>query len=643
MSTANAGLDAYYEAGSPLESTLEGFSHRPEQLDMARRVSDAILTGKHLAIEAGAGTGKTLAYLVPVLLSGRRAIVATATRTLQDQLFHRDLPVLSRAIGRPVRVAQLKGRSNYLCLHRMERLRSFPEGLDRESRRHLGVVQEWSVRTVAGDIAEVAEVAEDAGLWPMVTSTADNCLGSRCPSIEQCHVVAARRRAIECDLVIVNHHLLLADMNLKDDGFGRLLPGAEVAIVDEAHRFPETAQSLFDLTLHAHQVEEVMRDLAEEARVAGVLATPLEAAMRSVSVALAAAMECGVPEGDALPLAATGEAFAACLSSIAEAVDALSTLVAPSGDASPGFARAVERVAETAAVAGRIADWESLSDLAWVQRSRNGFSVHVTPLDSSQQLRALLEAQTCTWIFTSATLAVGEDFSHFSRRLGVRDIETGRIDSPFDYARCARLYLPQGLPPPNSPDYTDRFVAAALPLLRKSRGRAFLLFTSRRALQRAAELLAAGDHGHTLLVQGAAPRSRLIEQFLREDSAVLLGTATFWEGVDIRGSALVVVAIDKLPFASPGDPLMQARLELVRRNGGDGFRDYQLPQAVLALRQGVGRLIRGYGDYGVVMIGDPRLTGRGYGKTFLHSLPPMPVVRSAEDACEFLGVCEAAA
>ena len=610
---------------------------------MAERVVAAMTTRRSLAIEAGAGTGKTLAYLVPALLSGLRVIVATGTRTLQDQLYHRDLPVLGRALGRPVRVALLKGRANYLCQYRLAQTGTHPEPLGRAERRDLAAIQDWATRTAEGDIGEVAGVGEDSPVWSLVTSTADNCLGSRCPNVEQCHVVAARRRAVDCDLAIVNHHLLLADMTLKDDGFGRLLPGAEVVIVDEAHRFPETAQSIFDVTLHTRQVDDVLRDIGTEALAAGALGSALQSRVSVTAELFADATRLVPADGEPVPLARLPNEFGSALARVADELAALGDEVASLGEVSPGLARCAERVRVLAAAAARIADWEALSDLSWVQRARTGFSVHVTPLDSSDQLRALLDTQECTWIFTSATLAVGADFSHFSRRIGITSLDTERIASPFDFGSCARLYLPAGLPPPGDSAFTDRMIDAVLPLLRTSRGRAFLLFTSRRALQRAADLLAQGDHGHSLLVQGTAPRSRLLERFLREDSAVLLGTATFWEGVDIRGPALVVVAIDKLPFASPGDPLLQARLELVRRNGGDPFRDYQLPQAVLALRQGAGRLIRGHGDYGVVMICDPRLTARGYRHAFLASLPPMPVVRSAEEACAFLAAREAAA
>ena len=633
-------LSATFLAGSPLAAHLSGFSHRPEQLDMARLVIRAMSEGRHLAVEAGAGTGKTLAYLVPALLSGQRVVIATGTKTLQDQLYHRDLPVVSRALGRPAAVAQLKGRANYLCLYRMHRATEFPDQFGRAVRRDLRRVEQWAARTQSGDVDELAGIAELSEAWPLVTSTADNCLGGRCPNIHQCHVMSARKRAAESDLAVVNHHLLLADMTLRDDGIGRLLPGAEVVIVDEAHRFPETAQALFDVTLNSRLIEELVRDISAEAGQIGAMNEDLRWRLDSLGDAVRGASAAVHGDGEPVAMHSAPKTFSDALQSVAEDLESLQQMLVECAEATPGLARCSERAAIIATAATRIADWQSVSDLCWVQGARKGFAVHMTPLDASRQLRDLVENQHCTWIFTSATLAVGEDFSHFSRRLGLTTLDTHRIESPFDYKRCARLYLPPGLPQPDAPDYTERMVEAVEPLLQSSRGRAFLLFTSRRALQRAAELLAGREHGHTLLVQGAAPRSRLLEEFSRTENAVLLGTATFWEGVDIRGPALVVVAIDRLPFASPGDPFMQARLELVRRSGGDPFRDYQLPQAVIALRQGVGRLIRGYADYGIVMIADPRLTTRSYGRTFVASLPPMPVVSSAVEAGAFLAEWE---
>lgn len=643
MSSARERLDQLFVPGSPLAAQLAGFAHRPEQLEMARLVADAMEQGGHLAIEAGAGTGKTLAYLVPALLSQRRVIVATATKTLQDQLYHRDLPVLGRALGRPVKVAQLKGRSNYLCRHRLQRAGELPEALTPPLRRALRAVGGWALRTESGDVSELAEVAEDSAIWPLVTSTTDNCLGGRCPEIERCHVAVARRRAADADLAIVNHHLLLADLTLKDDGFGRLLPGAEVVVVDEAHRFPETAQAHFDVTLNSRQVHDLLRDVAAEAREAPGAAADLQGPLAAVARALAGTALLVPASGEPLALASAPPRLVESLCELAEDLECLhGVLDACSGD-NAGLARCSERAAALAAAAARIGDWEANADLCWAQGAHHGFTVHLTPLDASRQLRELLRGQGCAWIFTSATLAVGDDFSHFCRQLGLDGLATRRIESPYDYVGRARLYLPRGLPAPGAPDFTDRAIAAIAPLLQASRGRAFLLFTSHRALQRAAELLGGNGQGHVLLVQGSAPRSRLLDAFATTPNAVLLGTATFWEGVDIRGPALVVVAIDRLPFASPGDPLLQARLELVRRQGGDPFRDYQLPQAVFALRQGVGRLIRDYTDYGIVVICDPRLTSRSYGRAFLASLPPLPVVNTAAEASAFLAAHEAAA
>jgi ATP-dependent DNA helicase DinG len=636
-------LDSYFGPAGPLRDQLHGFVPRPGQLEMARLVLGAMRDRRHLAVEAGAGTGKTLAYLVPALLSGLRVIIATGTRTLQDQLYHRDLPTIGRAIGRPVSVAQLKGRANYLCAYRLRLALDMPGGGNAVRRRELQALQAWSQRTRDGDIGEVADVAEDSDLWPVVTSTADNCLGARCPAVAECYVLRARKAAAEADIAVVNHHLLLADMTLREEGFGSLLPGADVVIVDEAHRFPELAQGLFDVTISARQVGDLLRDVRSEATRAGALSAALERSLASVADQLQQVGDRVQPDSEPVSLAHAGEEQTARLHALAEALKTLVNELAGLREISPGLVRCHERVAMRSAAAERIAAWQDESDLCWLQPAAQGFAAHLTPLDAARQLQGLMESQPCTWVFTSATLAVGEDFSHFLNRIGLSPISAYRIESPYDFASCTRLYLPRELPSPDAPDYTERVVAAVAPVLAASRGRAFLLFTSRAALRRAAEILAAATGGYTLLVQGEAPRPRLLERFARAERAVLLGTATFWEGVDIRGPALIVVAIDRLPFASPGDPFLQARMELIRRSGGDPFRDYQLPQAVLTLRQGVGRLIRGDGDYGVVVICDPRLRQRGYGRVFMASLPPMPVTDDIGDVVAFLAAKETVA
>ena len=625
-------------ADSPLTAVLPGFAPRPEQLDMAEAVATAIDRREHLVVEAGTGTGKTLAYLLPLLDAGQRAIVATGTRTLQDQLYHRDLPTVARALGRAATVRLLKGRGNYLCLQRLERSRlAVPSGTTRGWHRDLARIESWAAATRSGDIAELGGIGDDSSIWPQVTSTVHNCLGSDCPFYRDCFLVKARQAAREADIVVVNHHLLLADLAIREGGFGELLPGADVAVVDEAHHFPDVAQGYFNTSIASGQVRDLLADIRDELAASGHGSLAVDETLTQLRDSLARLAE-GLPAGpDTRPWRDDEAGLYQPLAELAEQLDDLAVSLADLPDEGSALRRCRERARQTVSAAESILGADDDSALRWIRRSARGFSINLTPLDTSSQLAELLESQQCSWVFTSATLAVGEDFSHFRQRLGLADIDCRRIPSPFDFARIARLYLPDGLPQPDDPGYTAGVVAAARPLIEASGGRAFLLFTSHRALRLAAEVLAEdSSFGYPLLVQGEAPRSRLLEEFATRANAVLLGTATFWEGVDIRGDGLVLVVIDRLPFASPGDPLLAARLDAIRRAGGNPFRDYQLPQAVLALKQGVGRLIRDYDDHGVVMICDPRMLRRSYGKVFMDSLPPMPVLREPDAACAFL-------
>lgn len=639
----DAGLETLFGADGPLAACLDNFAPRPEQLAMAQAVAAAIREGRHLVVEAGTGTGKTLAYLVPLLLAGRRSVVSTGTRTLQDQLFHRDLPMLGAALGRPARVRLLKGRSNYLCHYRFEQL----AGNDRPAQltaATLRRVRDWARQTDSGDVAELTGIPEASPLWPRITSTADNCLGTHCPFLGECHVARARQAAREADIVVVNHHLLMADLTMKEEGFGRLLPGAEAVVVDEAHHFPDVAQGFLNLSLGAGQLLDLAGDVRAEALAAGAWSTDLGAVVDQLDTATRSARAGLQGAAQELDWDAAGADFQSALEVVTDDLDMLAGELEPLGESSSGLARCRERAASLAASARRLLDAPADESVRWVRVTARGFNVNATPLDASGQIHALLESQASTWVFTSATLAVGEDFTHFTGRLGLGEVATRQVPSPFDFGRIARLYLPAGLPDPAQPDYTDRVIDAVLPVVAASRGRAFLLFTSHRALRRAAELIrAVPDFGLPLLVQGEAPRSRLLDEFARRDNAVLLGTATFWEGVDIRGHGLVVVMIDRLPFASPGEPLLAARLQAIRNAGGNPFRDYQLPQAVLSLKQGAGRLIRDYSDYGVVMLCDPRVQSRSYGRVFLRSLPPMPVIRELAEVEDFLADCEARA
>lgn len=612
-----------FSAGSPLAQAVAGFAPRAEQQAMAERVAEALARRRSLVIEAGTGIGKTFAYLVPALLSGKRVIISTGTRNLQDQLYERDLPTVCAALGRPVATALLKGRGNYLCLHRLALADSGETRLaSRAQVAELARVRDWAGVTATGDIAEVRGIDENSRLWPLVTSTLDNCLGTRCDHYQRCHVVRARRQAQEAQVVVVNHHLLLADLALKEDGFAELLPGADAVIVDEAHQLPDTAVQFFGVAVSSRGLEALLRDVRlEAARGAGLQSgldqhcDQLLLALRELRLALGPGS--GRQDWEALPAPAH-----AALDPLADALVELATALGRLADHDAGLARCSERATAQVERLDQLLAADADAGLRWVDTSRTGLVLHLTPWDVSARLEGIMQAQSCAWVFTSATLAVGEDFSHFTVRLGLHEVDSCVLASPFDYPRQGLIYLPEGLPLPSEPGHTAALVTAARPLLAAAQGRAFLLFTSHRALEEAHGLLADSGDEYTLLVQGTASRRELLERFRSEPRAVLLGAASFWEGVDVRGEALKLVVIDRLPFASPGDPMLRARLEAARRDGRDGFRHVQLPQAVIALKQGVGRLIRDHGDRGVVMLGDPRLTGRGYGRVFLHALPP---------------------
>jgi ATP-dependent DNA helicase DinG len=632
-------LEEVFGPGGPLKRSLPGYTPRRSQLAMAARIENALAQRAPLVVEAGTGTGKTFAYLVPALLSGKRVLISTGTRTLQDQLFNKDLPLVAGAIGVPARVALLKGRSNYLCGYRLEQLgqAGTQRGLVAPRDRTLARVERWALSTRSGDLAEVPNLGDSHPLWPQITSTRDNCLGSRCPHIGRCHVVEARKRAIEADVVIVNHHLLLADLALKEDGFGDLLGAADAVIIDEAHQIPDLATQFFGARFGSRQVELLVRDARQELAQARAPAGTLADELGSVERGLAALAEVlrGAPRPDWLaadtPLADAAQSVTGSLRALAEGLKEQGR--------EPGIVQAAARATELAGRLDQITQAEEHEGARSVELTQRGFSLSLLPFDVAERFVAFTRSTRAAWVFTSATLSVGEDFTHFTSRLGLDEAETLAIASPFDFESQALLYLPPRLPDPASPAHTPAVIDACVPLIEASAGGAFVLFTSHRALQRAAQLMRErwtelGDF--PLLVQGEAPREQLLRTFRESGNAVLLGTASFWEGVDVKGDALRLVVIEKLPFASPDDALTRARIEHLKATGGNAFREYQLPEAALALKQGVGRLIRSETDRGVVVICDPRLTDKPYGRVFRACLPPMPVTRAAEDAGKFL-------
>ncbi len=599
------------------------------QQEMASRIEETITHTGVLIAECGTGTGKTFAYLVPALLSGRKTLISTGTKHLQDQLFQRDLPLVREALEVGVNTAVLKGRANYLCLDRLARAQTPDMAPGEATRRQLERVSAWSVRTRYGEVGELTDIPEDAAIWPLVTSTNDNCLGGKCAVFDRCHVNRARKAALKAEVLVVNHHLFFADLALREDGFGNLLPGVEIVIFDEAHQLPSVASNFLGNSITGAQLSELCRDtVAEEtrdkSRVAG-----LGSRGRRVERAIAElrlSLEPPVRRFEWDELVARAKVRAA-LSGVLSALDGLAEALQEAAAAGEGLARCRDRCVD---LHGRL--FEFAEDprpeerVRWAETTPRSFRFHETPLHIGRVLHGYFGDRSKSWVFTSATLSVAGDFSHYQGQIGVADADTGRWQSPFDFAAQALLYIPEQLPEPRDPAHTQAVVRCVAPVLEASGGRAFVLFTSYRAMHEAYELLRSRED-FSLLMQGSAPKSELLGRFRDGSRAVLLGTASFWEGVDVRGDALSCVIIDKLPFEAPDDPVLRARLGAIERAGGNPFMDHQLPHAVIALQQGFGRLIRDVSDRGVLMLCDPRVLTRNYGRWFLDSLPPMPRTR----------------
>ncbi len=643
----------YLGQTGPFYEQISGYQVRENQLVLCDAIDDALEKGEVLAAEAGTGIGKTFAYLVPSLLSGKKVIISTGTRHLQDQLFHTDIPRVIKALSIQSKPALLKGRSNYLCLHR---LTTAPHlgFINRESRACLAEIDEWSKLTQSGDISELKTVAEDSYVWPMVTSTADNCLGSECDKWESCFIVNARKNAQAADVVVINHHLLLADMTLKNEGFAELLPEADAFIIDEAHQLYDVAARFFGNVVSSRQLISLARDsIAEQVNDASDMAElrdyaeELEKSARDFRITLG---DSGLRE--AWLKIQNKPSVKQSLDSLESTLKDLISMLEIAAQRSRGLEQCYERAQNSlarlkvfrastdAAEAGIDGSPGEEQSVLWYETYTKSFMLHATPIDVASIFQKHTDNFSDTWLFTSATLQVNKKFDHFAQNIGLENYKSGVWDSPFDYEKQSLLYLPDNLPQPSEPSYTKELMQVALPVLNASRGRAFILFTSYYAMHKAYDFLKQ-RLPYELLMQGDLPKHQLLEKFRETDNAVLLGTSSFWEGVDVRGESLSCVIIDKLPFASPGDPVMQARIDAIKRSGGQPFMEFQVPQAVIALKQGVGRLIRDVNDSGVVMIGDPRLKQKAYGRIFLNSLPTMPITSDIKDIENFF--CERSA
>lgn len=643
----SAVLQAFAATG-PLARADARYLPRQVQLEMAGAVAWAIESREVLVAEAGTGVGKTFAYLVPTLLSGARALISTATKSLQDQLFLRDLPRLRDALQLPVSVALLKGRGSYLCLHRMQQARQLPSLPDRWAARTLAKVEQWAQRTTSGDLAELVGLDERSSVIPLVTSSRENCLGAECPSFRQCHVLKARREAMAADLVVVNHHLFFADMALRDTGMAELLPSVEVAVFDEAHQLAEAGVQFLGTTLGSSQVIDLARDMLaiglQQAR--GLcpwqdLAAACDRAAREMRLACVGAI--GEVRGSfklRWEERADARDFQSALHGLADQLIAAIEALHLAAEIGPDFVKLSERATTLAKLARRFGETVAAGLVRWIDLSPHQARLVESPLDIREALRQQMQASPKAWIFTSATLGDDDRLSWFTESAGLDEARCLRVGSPFDYPAHARLYIPRGFPKPNDPLHGASVAQLAARCAVALGGRSFVLTTTLRALRQIGEALRGEfeslGEDIQVLIQGQVPKRQLLEQFLAEPRSVLVGSQSFWEGIDVPGEALQCVLIDKLPFPPPNDPLVEARVRRLEAEGRNAFADYFVAEAAVSLKQGAGRLIRSETDQGLLVVCDPRMAGMNYGRRLREALPPMGLVANEAEALDWL-------
>jgi ATP-dependent DNA helicase DinG len=650
-----AATEAVFDEGGALARALGGFEPRETQRAMARAVAETFDDGGLILVEAGTGTGKTVAYLVPAILSGKRVLVSTGTKNLQEQIFFKDLPALAGALGVPVTATCMKGRGNYLCLHRFDSFRQRPVFGSIDERLHLRAVEEWAGRTETGDRAELEELPEDLSFWSDISATTEQCLGTECPRYQDCFLTRMRQKAAESQIVIVNHHLLCADAAVRHNSFGEVIPGCDAVVIDEAHQLEDTATQYFGFSISNYRLEELTRDAGRAATAAGgtrrgQTATWSQSDQGSATSDVARIGEHALAFFDAveasmrstLPSLDDRSRFTRAMAErvwepgqrLIGALESLEATIRLAKETPEDLLAIARRAGELRDQLGRLLRADDPDFVFFIERRGRGIFLRAAPIDVSTVVRELLIDRHQTTVLTSATLAVDGAFDYVRSRLGLRGARELQLPSEFDFSGQAVLYLPRRMPDPRSPGFNEAAAAEIVELLRRTRGRAFVLFTSYAALRDVRARLE-GRLPFPIFVQGSAPRSALLEQFRQTRNAVLLATSSFWQGVDVAGEALSCVIIDKLPFASPGDPITAARIERVNEAGGNAFADYQVPLAILALKQGLGRLVRTRSDRGVLAVLDPRLRTMGYGARFLAALPPAPVTHTLDDVERF--------
>lgn len=621
----------------PLAKAIPGFNPRESQIELAAAVEDTLDANKVLIAEAGTGTGKTFAYLIPALMSGEKVVISTGTKNLQDQLFLRDLPVIRQHLPLKVRIALLKGRGNYLCQHRLMSNEIDRQFVSKEMVAEYQHIQTWADRTRFGDIAELDNIPDDSPVLPLVTSNADNCIGAECNYYDECFLVKARRRAQEADVIVINHHLFFSDCAIKDKGFGELLPEYNAIIFDEAHLLAEIAGQYFGTHCSSRQFNELVSDIHTAASeiandMPDLIAEMNELKLRLHDVRLHFGSD---PKRGSWTDLTRNVLLQRSIEQLHLQIEKVTEQLEIFSGRSQSLENCHERVQQLHLNLKLLTQPAPADQIHWYETYRKSFAIHHTPMNIAKIFKELVYRTQRSWIFTSATLTVANQFDHFIRTMGLYQSETLQLDSPFDYQKQALLYCPRHMPEPNHRDFLTTLLSRAIPLIEACQGRTFFLFTSHRALQAAAEILQE-NISYPILVQGTRSKTQLLQDFTQIKHAVLLGTYSFWEGVDVRGETLSCVIIDKLPFASPADPILKARMHAMKQQNQDPFYQYQLPHSVISMRQGIGRLIRDGSDKGVIMIADPRLTTRRYGQAFIESFPNIPITRDPQQVLSFI-------
>ena len=635
-------IERAFNSNGLLSEVVSGYRARIEQSEMAQAIGAAIKNKEPIICEAGTGTGKTFAYLIPAFYYGRKIIIATGTKTLQDQLFDQDIQVVRSALKIPITVAKLKGRANYLCHHQIERTKAERSFSSLREVELFNMYERMLDSSESGDISEINMPEENPRVQSSVVSTRDNCLGSDCPHITKCFVLKARKKALAAEVVVVNHHLFFADLALKQDGFGELLPDCDVVIFDEAHQVGDVATQFFGSTISTNQLNELLRDLrygsvtmGDRVETVDELIDRFEKGIRDLRLSFEGLKgRYDLRERERFSKAIESSSLLTDIArDLAESIRSVELI-------NLELQRCLERLLETVNFLETWSKYDDQSVIRWFESSVQSVRMHLTPIDVADKFKSVVMDGERSWVFTSATLSVSGDASYFTQQLGLEDAQFRSWDSPFDYSQNSVLYVPKDMPQPAETSYVDRVVEESLAAICAAKGRCMMLFTSLAAMRTAGDRLSKSLKERNvkipLLIQGDGSKFELLNQFKKIKNAVLLGSHSFWEGVDVRGEGLVLVIIDKLPFSVPDDPVTAGRIEYLRSQGGNPFMDFQVPEAVISLKQGAGRLIRDETDLGVLIICDPRLLSKPYGKKIWKSLPSMRRTQDLSDVISFL-------